>query len=276
MSLAAALGLDPVTRPVVLNGDDLGMCRAQNDATFEGLLSGHLSSATLMVPCPWAYDAARRAAAERLPVGVHLALTAEWDTYRWGPVTADVSLRDDEGFLPRSVPEVYARADLAAVRRECFAQVETAMQWGVDVSHVDSHMGTNQLQEDYFDVYLDVAEHFDLPLRMGPIALEEPAGFPQRRAAEARGLLFCDDLVLGNGDAAGWEAMLAGLRPGVSECFLHTALDTPELRAIAGDADRRVTDHWLATAPGSPFADRHLVTYTDIRARQRSRRPSGP
>ena len=275
-SLAERLGRDPDARPVVFNGDDLGMCRAQNEATLAALVDGHLSSATLMVPCPWAYAAARDAIAASAPVGVHLTLTSEWDRYRWRSLNGDPSLADADGFLPRDLGGLFATATLDAARAECFAQVEQALAWGVDVTHVDSHMGANQVREDFFDIYLDVAAEFDLPLRMAPIVLEEPQGFPQRDAAAARGLWFCDDLVLAGGDADLWRGLLELRRPGVTECFVHAALDTPELHAAADDADQRVTDHWLATSPESPFAGLDLVTYTEIRDAQRAARCSSP
>ena len=163
-SLAERLGYGPDDRLLIINCDDLGSCHAANVGTYEALRDGIATSATLMVPCPWARDAASRYRGE--DVGVHLTLNAEYDRYRWGPITHAPSLLDGDGGFPRTVTDVWDHADLDEVRRELRAQVERAILWGFDVSHLDSHMGTLQLRPEFFDVYLDLAVEFGLPLRL--------------------------------------------------------------------------------------------------------------
>ena len=137
-----------------------------------------------MVPCPWAREAAARYRGE--DVGVHLTVNAEWELYRWGPITHAPSLLGGDGGFPRTVEDVWDHADLDEVRRECRAQIERAILWGFDVSHIDAHMGTLQLRPEFFDVYLDLAVEFQLPLRMVGRRMEEFLGFPARElAAEA-------------------------------------------------------------------------------------------
>ena len=97
---------------------------------------------------------------------MHLTLNAEHDRYRWGPITHAPSLLDGDGGFPRTVSDLWDHADLDEVRRELRAQVERAILWGFDVSHLDSHMGTLQLRPEFFDVYLDLAVEFGLPLRL--------------------------------------------------------------------------------------------------------------
>ena len=154
-SLAERLGYDAEARLLIVNCDDLGSCHAANVGVYEAVREGLGTSASLMVPCAWARDAASQYRGEDL--GVHLTLNAEWDTYRWGPVTAGPSLLDAEGRLPRTIEEVWDRADLDEVRAELRAQVDQALRWGFDVTHLDSHMGTLQLDPRYFDIYLDLA-----------------------------------------------------------------------------------------------------------------------
>ena len=79
------------------------------------------------------------------------------------------------------LPSTSANADLDEVRRECWAQIERAMLWGLDVTHLDSHMGTLQLRPEFFDIYLDLAIEFRLPLRMAGASVEHTAGFKFRR-----------------------------------------------------------------------------------------------
>ncbi|HUX88903.1 MAG TPA: ChbG/HpnK family deacetylase, partial [Chloroflexota bacterium] len=84
---AQRMGYPSDAKLLIVNGDDIGMCHAANVATVTGLREGILTSASLMVPCPWALEAIQLISG--LDVGVHLTLTAEWKTFRWGPLTFD-------------------------------------------------------------------------------------------------------------------------------------------------------------------------------------------
>jgi len=57
------------------------------------------------------------------------------------------------------------------VRKECRAQIERAIYWGYDVTHLDSHLGAMQVRAEFFDVYLELGLDFGLPLRMLPESL---------------------------------------------------------------------------------------------------------
>lgn len=244
-TLAERLGYGPEDRLLIINCDDLGSCQAANSGVYESLRSGLATSATLMVPCPWARDAAAQYLGE--DVGVHLTLNCEYEVYRWGPVTHAPSLLDGDGGLPRTVEDVWDHADLDEVRRELRAQVERAILWGFDVSHLDSHMGTLQLRPEFFDVYLELAVDYQLPLRLSGASTERIVGFPFRRLAAEEGVVFPDHFVLvqGVGSRRTIERTLFDLRPGVTEMYVHPAADTAELRALAPDWAARVDDHHL-------------------------------
>ncbi len=247
-SLAERLGFTPDDRVVIINCDDLGMCHAANEGIYAALRTGLATSASLMVPCPWARQASRDYMGE--DVGVHLTLNAEWDTYRWSPITSAPSLLDGDGGFPRTVTDTWDHADLDEVRRELRAQVERAILWGFDISHLDSHMGTLQLRPEFFDVYLDLAVEFALPLRLSGASTEKLIGFPFRQLAADEGVVFPDHFihVPGVGSRNAIERALFDLRPGVTELYAHPATDTPELRAIAPDWAARVDDLHLLTS----------------------------
>jgi len=249
-SLAERLGHGPDARLVILNCDDLGSSHAANLGVYEALRLGAATSATLMVPCPWAREAASRYRGE--DVGVHLTLNAEYDLYRWGPITHAPSLLDGDGGFPRTLDDVWDHADLEEVRRELRAQVERAILWGFDVSHLDSHMGTLQLRPEFFDIYLDLAVEFGLPIRLSGASTERAVGFPFRRLAEEEGVVFPDHFVLvsGVGSRRSIERAIFDLRPGVTELYVHPAQDTPELRALAPDWAARVDDLDFVTGDG--------------------------
>jgi len=253
VTLNEKLGLAADSRTLIVNADDLGFCHSANVGVYECLRSGTVTSASLMVPCPWSRAAAARYRGE--DIGVHLTLNAEHELYRWGPITQAPSLLDGDGGFPRTVEDFWDHADLDETRRECRAQIERAILWGFDVSHLDTHMVTLQLRPEFFDIYLELALEFQLPLTMVGRQLEGYTGFPARQLAEEAGVIFCDellDLPHGIGDEE-LTKQLRDLRPGVTEVHFRPAEDSSELRALAEDWKQRVDDYELV-GEGGRFA----------------------
>lgn len=250
-TLADRLGFSAEERILLVTADDLGLCHAANVGVYDCLRTGLVTGASLMVPCPWAREAAARYRGE--DIGVLLTLNAEWDLYRWGPVTQAPSLLGGDGGYPRTVQDVWDHADLDEVRRECRAQVERAILWGFDVSHLDAHLGTLQRRPEFFDVYLDLAIEFGLPVHVADLPPEHLLGFPARALAEEAGAVFADHVLSITG--ATTRDVLAEalwrLEPGVTELHLRPAVDSSELRAIAADWEQRVDDHRLVCGDGT-------------------------
>jgi predicted glycoside hydrolase/deacetylase ChbG (UPF0249 family) len=274
-TLAERLGHAPDARLLIVNCDDLGACHAANVGVYESLREGIATSASLMVPCPWARDAASRYRGE--DVGVHLTLNAEYDLYRWGPITHAPSLLDGDGGFPRTVEDVWDHADVEEVRRELRAQVERAILWGFDISHLDSHMGTVQLKPEFFDAYLELAVDFRLPLRLSGASTERRIGFPFRQLAADEGVVFPDHFIYvrGVGSRRTIERAILDLRPGVTEMYVHPAVDTAELRALAPDWAGRVDDHDLVVNDRGlrallERAGVTLIGYRELRQLQRA------
>jgi predicted glycoside hydrolase/deacetylase ChbG (UPF0249 family) len=274
--LSERLGLGTDARAVIISCDDLGASHAVNSGVYEALRTGLGTSAGIMIPAPWAREAASRYRGD--DVGVHLTLNAELDRLRWGPITRAPSLLDGDGGFPRTPADLWDHADLDETRRELRAQVERAILWGFDVSHLSSHLGTLQRRPEFFDLYLDLALEFRLPVRMAGSEVERHVGFPFRRLAEEEGVVFPDHCVAvphGTGSRRVVERTLHDLAPGVTELHLHPAIDTPELRAYDDAWSHRVDDHHLLCADTElPLLfERAGVTrvgYRELRALQRS------
>lgn len=272
--LTERLGYGPDDRLLIINADDLGMCHAANVGVFDALTVGHATSATLMVPCPWAREASARYAGE--DIGVHLTLNAEFEQYRWGPTTHSPTLLDGDGGFPGTVEDLFEHADVGEVRRELAAQIERAILWGFDVTHLDTHMGALQLRPELFDAYIEAAVIFDLPIRLSGASSEAVVGFPFRSLATDEGVLFPDHLLHEPGASTRrlLDAYLADPRPGVTEILAHPAIDTDELRAITPDAERRIDDHRDLTDPGLgerlDEAGIRLIGYRALRDAQRT------
>ena len=244
-SLAEQLGYAVSDRLLIVNCDDLGSSHAANVAIDRAITKGFASSATLMVPCPWAREGATLAA--NFDVGVHLTLTAEYPLYRWRSLTGAKSLGDKDGYLPSTASEVWANARLDDVEAECRAQIDQALSWGVDVTHLDAHMGTMQMDRRYFEIYVKLAVAYRLPLRMVSARHEKQLGYPCRSAAREQGVLFTDNFIApvwGKPARATLLETLANLRAGISEIFLHPVEDGPELRGYdLENPDLRASDY---------------------------------
>lgn len=270
------LGHDPSTPLVIVTADELGFGFASNEGVRTALDHGAATSAGLMVPAPWARAAA--AAHRGQDVGVSLTLNSEHDLYRWGPITHAPSLLDGDGGFPRTPVDLWDHADTDEVRRECRAQLERAIWWGFDVSHISSHLDAAILRPEFFDVLLELALDYRLALRLPSADVETAAGFPFRRLAAEEGIAVPDRVVVLRG--ASLDALpevVAALEPGVTELVFRPAIDSPELRAQCDDAAERVQH--LAALTSGEFADAlaargaQRIAWRDLRAAQRATLP---
>jgi predicted glycoside hydrolase/deacetylase ChbG (UPF0249 family) len=242
------LGHPPEAKLLIINCADLGLCHAATVGVYDALREGIGTSASLIVPAPWARESASRFRGE--DIGVQLTLNAEHDLYRWAPITQAPSLLDGDGGFPRTVSDVWDHADLDEVRRECRAQVERAVLWGFDISHLSAHLDALVLRPEFFDVYLELAVDFALPLRLLGAESEPNVGFPVRQLASDEGVLFADHFTTlpAVGIRSAFVDLVSALEPGVTELALRPAIDTPELRAVATDWQARVADEVLLVA----------------------------
>jgi predicted glycoside hydrolase/deacetylase ChbG (UPF0249 family) len=238
-SAAEHLGLDPATPLVIVTADELGFGWASNEGVRRALDEGSATSAGLMVPAPWARAAS--AAYRGQDVGVSLTLNSEHDLYRWGPITHAPSLLDGDGGFPRTPADLWDHADVDEVRRELRAQLERAVLWGFDVSHISSHLDAAVLRPEFFDVVLDLALEYALALRLPNETVQGDAGFPFRQLALDEGVAVPDRVVVFRGPSApDVLKIIEELEPGVTELVFRPAVDTEELRAQTTDADERV------------------------------------
>jgi chitin disaccharide deacetylase len=253
-SLVERLGYPPDSKLIILSCDDLGASHASNVGVFTALHDGAATCASLMVPAPWACHAANNVAAAD-DIGVHLTLNSEHSCYRWGPLTYAPTLQSGEGGFPRTLEDLWEHADPTEVLRELRAQIERAQVWGVDVTHLAPHLSAITLRPEFFDVYLELAVEFRLPIRLPSTISAEQAGFPFRSLAADEGIVFPDhfDHDWRAGSRSRVFDAIATLESGVTEIHVQPAADTPEVRAFAGDE----AAGWIA--------DLALVTSDELR-----------
>ena len=275
-SLAERLGHSADTRLVILSCDDLGASHASNVGVFEAIHTGAATCASLMVPAPWACHAANNVLPDD-DIGVHLTLNAEHSCYRWGPITHSPSLQSGEGGFPRTLADLWEHADQAEVLRELRAQIERAMAWGVDVTHLAPHLSAITLRPSSSTSTSNWRRSTD-----------SPSGCPQRSVPRRRAfhsassppMKASSSLITSTTTGAPGVSdrvfdAIASLQPGVTEIHIQPAIDTPEVRAFAGrDADGWIADLALATSDELPTAladsGAVMIGFRDLRDVMRS------
>jgi hypothetical protein len=212
---------------------------------YDAMRKGVATCASLMVPAPWAKHAVLNYNGD--DIGVHLTVNSEHEMYRWGPLTYAPSLQSGEGGFPRTVDDLWEHADSAEVLRECRTQVSRAIEWGIDVTHLAPHLTAITVRPQFFDVYLELAAEFQLPIRLPSTISEAQAGFPFRKLAAEEGVVFPDhfDHDWREGSRERVLKSFANLQPGVTEIHVQPCIDTPEIRALGSVASGWIDDYEL-------------------------------
>ena len=258
---AEVLGYGSKDRLLIINADDFGMSHAANLAVFDAFEHGVLTSTTIMMPTAWVKEAAEWIHAHpQADVGIHLTHTSEWGKYKWGPVAGRSvvpGLVAPDGYLWPSEREVWAHATPHEADLEARAQIEMARKLGIEPTHIDSHMGTMQLNRVFWEVYLKLGVDYKLPQRQaGRVVYEVNGGHGMKEAEKASGVLGPDTLILNAGARKSvaevpevLNRILRNLTPGVTELYLHPAFDGPEMQAITGTHAYRDAEYRWLVAP---------------------------
>ncbi|WP_248930056.1 polysaccharide deacetylase family protein [Paenibacillus hamazuiensis] len=278
-------------RLLIINADDYGMCHSTNRAIATLLAEGAVTSASLMMTCPWLLEAV--SFLKRYPradVGVHLTHTSEWEHYKWGPLNCRLStLVDENGYFPADTRSVIHHADPEELREEATAQIEFALRLGIDITNIDNHMGS---MYHVTEILLELCEKYALPLRYPKherkgALLQYPQHERLVQRASQIGVLLPDyiEMLPFFPPAGAAQApytytkeaavrIIKGLKPGLTELILHPSLDTEELKAITGTWQLRRYDFDVFRDEEIKRLlrdeDIRLITWREIRDMQRS------
>ena len=266
---------------LIINADDFGMCHAHNAATFELLQKGAITSATIMACCPWAYEAVQFAKANpQFAIGVHLTNTSEWSSYRWPALTKAESLTDDEGFMFHDCNGFVEKAKLEDVRAELVAQIGRLKGWGFEPSHADNHMGSlygiHNGRFELLQTAVEICGKYGFPFRFPTkfSAAQYANGMfgiqiPMEQIAQAissftdyakqLGVAMPDYLIPGDWNGPQNESydnyreyiceLYRTFEPGVTETYIHPAVECDELKAIFDRWHQRVWEYRLFSDP---------------------------
>jgi len=240
-TIAERLGYPADSKLLIIHADDLAVAHSEDAASFDALDRHAVTSASIMVPCPWLTEVADYAKAHPdADLGLHLTLTAEWKTYRWGPVESKdkvPSLLDPSGYLWPEVEPAVRSLKSEEVEREIRAQIEHAMAVGIHPTHLDSHMGTLFARPDLFAVYVKVAHEYKLPF----LAVRTPQAPKELLSLLSEKDIVLDSVVIAGPQvgAANWKAFysnaIKNLKPGITEMIVHLGHDDAELQAVTLD-----------------------------------------
>jgi chitin disaccharide deacetylase len=258
-SIAERLGYPAGSKLLILHADDLGVAHSEDTASFDALNRGAVSSASVMIPTPWVSEvAAYFKAHPNVDLGLHLTLTSEWQTYRWGSVEGRdkvPSLLDSAGTFPNDESIVAKMAKPAEVDRELRAQLERALALGIHPTHIDSHMGSLFTTPELVATYVKVAHDYHLPflaVKGSGFGAPQAGLSPQDVVLDA--VIIADRQVPNDQWKAWYLSQIAGLKPGITELIVHLGYDNAELQAVTVNHDAygsawRQRDYDVVTSP---------------------------
>ncbi|MDG1091926.1 MAG: polysaccharide deacetylase family protein [Flavobacteriaceae bacterium] len=241
MNLSQKLGFDKTTKLLMIHADDAGLSHSENRATIKSLTQGIVNSYSMMVPCPWFYEMAVFTKNNpQYDNGIHLTLTCEWESYKFGPVLplAEVpSLVNEAGYFFKSREELKENATAEDIKKELKAQIEKAYAFGLKPTHIDSHMYSVGISAEVMDIYRRLGEEYDLPILINKEILNMSGLDPLINIEE-------DDLVIDkvhyglfkhfeNGLLQEYYSnVLDELDAGLNMILIHPAYDDDEMKGI--------------------------------------------
>ena len=284
----ARMGYGPDDRVLILHIDDMGFCHAANAASLACLTEGSATCASILVNGPWFQEAVQMAKANpQLDLGVHLTLTAEYPTYRWPALSSrdpETGLLDADGYLWATREDAVRKVSVAAAEGEMRAQIDGALAAGIDVTHIDTHMGS-VVHPKFLGSYLRLAHEYGVPAFLPRITRDRlqalGEGDMEDEFLQVLAMIDTDQvptlddiiietLVPMTSKHDFYRDLIKGVQPGLTHLLFHPAVAGAELEAIADTHASRHADY-------EAFLDRslrdfaeslgiHLVGYRDLKA----------
>jgi predicted glycoside hydrolase/deacetylase ChbG (UPF0249 family) len=287
-SFLARMGYGPDDRVLILHIDDMGFCHAANAASLACLTEGSATCASILVNGPWFQEAVQMAKANpQLDLGVHLTLTAEYPTYRWPALSSrdpETGLLDADGYLWATREDAVRKVSVAAAEGEMRAQIDGALAAGIDVTHIDTHMGS-VVHPKFLGSYLRLAHEYGVPAFLPRITRDRLQALGEGDMADeflqvlamidtdqvpTLDDIIIETLVPKTSKHDFYRDLIKGVQPGLTHLLFHPAVAGAELEAIADTHASRHADY-------EAFLDRslrdfaeslgiHLVGYRDLKA----------
>lgn len=241
MNLAQKLGYPENTKLLMIHADDAGLSHSENQATIQALQKGSVNSYSIMVPCPWFFEMAEFAKNNpNYDCGIHLTLTCEWENYKFGPVLpiSEVpGLVDQNGYFYKTRKDFKNKAKLSEIKKELTAQIEKALQFGIQPTHLDSHMCSVGVSPEILEIYKELGKTYNLPVFINRDFVESVRLSDEKY--DYTNTLLADNLLIGyyadfeKGELRkSYEKALDNVIPGFNVFLLHPAFDDFEMQGI--------------------------------------------
>jgi chitin disaccharide deacetylase len=255
---------------LIVRGDDMGFSHSGNEALIKCSKEGIQTSIEIIVPSPWFPEAVKMLKENaKIDVGIHIALTSEWDNVKYRPVSNSPSLNDPDGYF---YPFIYPNKNypklallennprLEDIEREMRAQIELALKKIPWITHMSAHMGCYNMSAEAKAIAKKLAKEYKIDIDPSEAGVKYVSYAGPKKTAEEKVQSFIK--------------MLDELKPGETYLFVdHPGLDTPELRAIHHigyedvAVDRQgVTNAWTDQRVKDSIKRKgiQLITYADL------------
>ncbi len=280
-TIAEKLGYPKDAKLLIIHADDLGVTNSENRASVYGLEETPVNSASIMVPCPWFLEIAEYARKNpEADLGLHLTLTSEWKNYKWGPVSSRdsvSSLVNKQGYFYASVDSVVTFGSPKHVEIELRNQIRKAYQFGIDVTHLDAHMGAAVSSPEFLKIYIKIGKEFNLPVLLDGrvFTMGAPIGDLLNNRdviMDAIPTKLPEDQEKGTGQY--YSNLFKSLKPGLTCLLIHLAFDDAEMQAVTvdhpewGAAWRQADYDFFASKESSSLLKENnivLVTWRELR-----------
>ncbi|PCJ97120.1 MAG: hypothetical protein COA50_05635 [Flavobacteriaceae bacterium] len=242
-TIAERLGHPKDAKLLIIHADDLGVSNSENRASIHALENSPVNSASIMVPCPWFPEIAAYARNNKnADLGLHLTLNSEWDYYKWGPVTSKDSvpgLVNKDGYFFSSVDSLQLKGTAKEVELELRNQVKKAYKAGINVTHLDGHMGAAMSRPDYLEVYMRIGNEYRLPVLIDKRIYDIPNENIQKllgpNSVVADKILSASPPNFDTGMEAFYSDLITNIEPGLNFLIIHLAYDDAEMKAVTID-----------------------------------------
>jgi len=240
-SLAEKLGYPENSKMLIIHADDAGVSHSENIATIRGLEEGVVNSSSIMVPCPWFPEIATYAKkhADSADFGLHLTVTSEWKDFKWGSTSSKnevQSLINHQGYFYPLVDSVVRHGKAIHVEKEIEAQIQKAISFGIDITHLDAHMGAVMSTPEFLKAYIKKGREYEVPVLLNR---EIPALREMKDFEFTEKDVFVDSVYQAYPEVYNDKAMdrfyediLNNLQPGLSCILIHLAVNNEEMMAV--------------------------------------------
>ncbi len=302
---ADRLGFPKGSRVLILHVDDAGMSFDSNIGAENALTKGASTSVSVMMPCSWVPGFVDFLKSHpEIDAGLHLTLTSEWKSYRWGPVAgkkAVPGLVDKQGDLWPSVYEVVTHASANEIEMEMEAQIDRARTMGFEPTHLDTHMGTVFGSPEFLMKYINLGIKNHIPVMLpggADVLIQEQMKFPDATINEMRMLgkmlwtsglpvlddlhnfsydwvipadIVSDDKKLDEYKTGKYIEALKTLKPGLTMMIMHCTNTGPEFKFISDSGPTRRGDMLAMMNPAfkKAIADQGIILTTWREVKQR-------